>query len=810
MPRFAVLRAALPQGRTLPDEVFHRRHGWMLRLVWAHVVALPLLALILGASIPHALFEGMPVASFAILASRVKDRRLSATLVALGMLSASATLVHVCEGLTEAHFHFFVMIGVLTLFEDWLPFLVAVGYVLLHHGVMGTISPEDVYREDANPLLLAGLHAAFVAAAGTANVLTWRLNEDVRAEMRDSLVATRDALETANEAVSEREAAERELHNRAAQQAAIAEFGRHALEGAPLDEVMWAATSLAERVLGVDIAAVMEHVPDEDVLVIRAGAATDTRGGRVPAGMASQSGATFAQRRPIIVADWGTETRFGQSETLKEAGAKSGLTVVIEGRTGPWGVFGAQSCSGRVFTAEDTSFMEAVANTLAVGIERWRSEEEVRHNALHDPLTGLPNRTLFMDRLRHALSRSRRTGHRPAVLFVDLDHFKVVNDSLGHAAGDELLRRVAPRLSTALRAHDTIARFGGDELIVLCEDVDDEVQARLVGERLLATFDEGPFAVFDDEVHVTASVGIALADAHSTPESLVRDADAAMYRSKEDGRARVERFDERLRRRVLDRLRLEGALRRAVEQGEFTLAYQPIVSLCDGAPEHVEALMRWNSDELGPVSPAEFIPLAEETGLIVPLGRWALDRACRDAAAWRAAGEPASVYVNISPRQLAQSDFAAMVAAVLEDTGLEPGGLGLEITESVLMEQGDRPVRVLCELRELGVRVILDDFGTGYSSLGYLKELPLDTVKLDRAFISGLDEPGNESSSAIVSAVVTMAHALELTVVGEGVETSEQADRLRRLGCAMAQGFWFARPEPAPNFATARARTGSP
>jgi diguanylate cyclase (GGDEF)-like protein len=776
------MRAALPQGRTLPDGVWRRRHGWMLRLVWGHVVALPILALILGASVPHALFEGVPIAAFAILAARVDDRRLSAALVSLGLLTSSAMLVHICEGLTEAHFHFFVMISVLTLYEDWMPFLVAVAYVLLHHGGLGTLESHEVYREDASPWLLAALHGAFVAAAGAANVLAWRLNEDVRGE----------------------------LHSRASQQATIAEFGRHALEGAPLDDVLWAATGVLERELGVEITGVMEYDAGEDILVVRAGSYAHTPQGRVPTGDASQSGVTFARREPVLVDDWQTETRFGMFSTIREMGVRSGLTVPIESRTGPWGVLGVQSMQAHAFTHEDISFVEAVANTLAVAIERWHSEEEVRHNALHDPLTGLPNRSLFMDRLTQALARSRRSGARPAVLFVDLDHFKVVNDSLGHAAGDELLRCVAPRLATALRAHDTIARFGGDELIILCDDVTDDAQARLVGERLLRSFEEGPFDIFGDHVHVTASVGIALADSASTPESLVRDADAAMYRSKESGRARVEVFDEQLRRRVMDRLRLEGALRRAAEAGELTLAYQPIVSLADGSPEHVEALMRWHSEELGHVSPAEFIPLAEETGLIVPLGRWALEQACADAAAWRAAGEVASVCVNISPRQLVQPEFASMVAEILERTGLHPAGLGLEITESVLMEQGDRPLRVLRELRQLGVRVILDDFGTGYSSLGYLQELPLDTVKLDRAFIAGLDEPGNESSSAIVSAVVTMAHALELSVVGEGVETPEQAERLRRLGCAMAQGFWFARPEPAPNFATARARTESP
>ena len=902
MSRLSAIRAALPQGLTLPDDVWRRRHRWMLNLLWAHAVVLPVIGLFRGYGILHTLGHALPMVASALAAAHFADRRREASvLVSLGLLTGSAELVHIFDGLIEAHFHFFVMISVLTLYEDWLPFLVAVGYVVLHHGVYGALEPRGVYDHPGNPFLFAAIHGGFVLAAGVANVIAWRLNEDVRGELRDAYDATRLTLDTANEAyvscdedgtivgwnleaaelfgytrdealgrglaettvppghaeelarfladegshlgervemeamardgrrfpvemtvsavdgpagrrfnaflhdISDRKRFEAELQARASQQAAIAQFGREALERGALQETMKAAVRLLRRELGVEVGAVLEHDPDNNDFAIRASLQQERAGARIPAGNESPAGAALLAGKPVIVADWATETRFARSAALRAAGATSGLCVLIKGAGAPWGVLGAHSTSGRSFTTQDVSFVQAVANTLSVALERWHAEEEIRHNALHDPLTGLPNRTLFLDRLGLALTRARRTGSATAVLFVDLDGFKMVNDSLGHGAGDELLRRVAPRIAGSLRANDTVARFGGDELIVLCEDVDGEEEAIAVGERLLASFAEGPFPVFEDEVYVTASVGVAVARPDSTPGSLVRDADTAMYRAKEQGSGRLELFDDRLRGRVLDRMRLESALRRAVERCELTLAYQPIVALGDRSVAHVEALLRWEHAELGHVSPGDFIPVAEETGLIIPLGRWVLERACRDAAEWQGAGAHASVCVNISPRQLAQPDFADIVADVLEVTGLAPSRLGLEITESVLMEQGDRPLEVLSRVRALGVSVILDDFGTGYSSLGYLQRLPIDTVKLDRSFIADLGEDGSEAA-AIVQAVVTMAHALELSVVGEGVETPDQADRLRRLGCAMAQGFWFARPVPLAQLADALSR----
>jgi Amt family ammonium transporter len=434
---------------------------------------------------------------------------------------------------------------------------------------------------------------------------------------------------------------------------------------------------------------------------------------------------------------------------------------------------------------------------LADAIHRRATEDEIRHQALHDPLTGLPNRVLFADRLGHALARLRRSEGAVGVLFLDLDHFKLVNDSLGHQAGDDLLVAVAPRLRQIVRPADTVARFGGDEFGILLEDIESERDAAEVAERVAAAFAR-PFLVEGSEHFVTASVGIAIASAATgAPEELIRDADAAMYRAKERGRARYELFDEIMRARAVGRLRVENELRRALERDELCLHYQPVVSVRDGAVTGFEALLRWNHPERGLVGPLEFIWVAEEGGLIDQIGRWVLTEACRQAAAWQAMrpdGPPIGLSVNLSARQVAQRDLPEFVAGVLDETGLEPACLSLEITESVLLEESDAPAAVLRSLRATGARLVLDDFGTGYSSLGYLKRLQLDALKVDRSFVDGLGS--GQEETAIVEAIVGMAKALGLGVVAEGVETEEQLAELRRLGCDGAQGYWFARPMP--------------
>jgi len=427
--------------------------------------------------------------------------------------------------------------------------------------------------------------------------------------------------------------------------------------------------------------------------------------------------------------------------------------------------------------------------------ERKRAEDLLEHQALHDPLTGLPNRTLLLDRLRHAIGRAKRTNAAAAVLFLDLDRFKLVNDSLGHDAGDQLLVAVARRIQSVLRPQDTAARFGGDEFVIVCEDVLAPEDAEHIADRVAEAL-RTPFALPDGETFLTASIGIAISRSDGdTPESLMRDADAAMYRAKERGKARYELFDEVLRERAAGRLKLVNSLHRAQERGEFKMLYQPIVDLETNKFVAVEGLLRWQQGR-ALVPPAEFIPLAEETGLIVPIGAWALREACSQAEAWRIArpdAAPLTMSVNLSPRQLAVNDFAGTIAEVLEETGCSPSQLRLEIGENALMDDANSTLSVLESLRALGVAVYVDDFGTGYSSLSYLKQFKVDALKIDSSFIDRIGR--DPEDTAIVAAIISMADALGLKTVAKGVESAQQVAELRRMGCDQAQGFYFAIPQ---------------
>ncbi len=441
--------------------------------------------------------------------------------------------------------------------------------------------------------------------------------------------------------------------------------------------------------------------------------------------------------------------------------------------------------------------------------ERKEYEEQLRHQAFHDPLTGLPNRALFLDRLEHALARTARDSRSVGVLLVDLDRFKPVNDSLGHQVGDELLVMVGRRLQSCVRPEDTVARLGGDEFAVLIEDLEDTSDATAVAERIEEAL-RPSFELGERELVLTASIGVAVSSTgQRDPDELLRSADIAMYQGKKTGKARYELFEPPMAARALELLELEADLRRALERDELRLHYQPKVELGTGRIVGVEALLRWEHPERGLVSPLEFIGLAEETGLILPIGRWVLREACRQAREWQEQHplKPSlEMCVNVSARQFEHRELVGEVAQTLEETALDPGTLVLEITESAVMEDAESNIVRLHELKDLGVRLAIDDFGTGYSSLSYLHRFPVDTLKIDRSFVDGLGEESEDT--AIVRAVIALAHSLRLDVIAEGVETAEQVKRLQALGCRMGQGYLFSRPLPSEKVAAALAGGG--
>jgi diguanylate cyclase (GGDEF)-like protein len=586
----------LPKGQTLPEVTWRVRHRTLSYLLRAHVAGIFVFALIRGDDVRHAAIEAALVAVFALLAvTDGRHRRFSSAMTAFGLITSSAVLVHLSGGSVEMHFHFFVMVGIMTLYQDWLPFLVTIGYVVVHHAGLGLVAPHEVFNHPAaiaDPLVWALIHGAFVLAASAASVVAWRLNEE---------------------------------------------------------------------------------------------------------------------------------------------------------------------------------------------------------QALKDALTRLPNRTLFGDRVSHALARSARNGHSVAVLFIDLDGFKDVNDSLGHAAGDELLKLVADRLRSSLRPGDTAARLGGDEFAVLIETVGDDTVPAALADRLLEALSVA-FAIRGKELRVGASIGISVSAPGQSVDDVLRNADVAMYTVKNTGRGRRETFAAAMHDAVVERVRLEEEVKRALDRGEFVVFYQPVVSLATGRVAGLEALVRWQHPTRGLLAPAAFLDAAEQTGAIVALGAWVLEEACRQAAVWkqRYPSHPFTMAVNLSPTQLLRDDIVDSIGHALRGSGLEPSDLVLEVTEGVMVDDTAVTVERLHALKELGVQLAIDDFGTGYSSLSYLRRLPFDILKIDKLFVDGLSEGAAES--AFAGAIIKLAQTLQLETVAEGVEHAAQVDKLRHLGCELAQGYRFAKP----------------
>src|SRR5579875_2375892 len=587
---------------------------------------------------------------------------------------------------------------------------------------------------------------------------------------------------------------DRRLSQHARQHDAVAQLGQLALrehdQGVLLDE----AVAAVAKSLDVELCTVLRLRDNGQALDMIASVGYSHGPSVVPAGARTQAGYTLNMRSAVAVADLRSETRFDPT-LLLEQGMLSGITAIIEGPEQPFGILSAHSSRRRSFSRDDINFMVAIANVISAAAERERKEDSAKHAALHDNLTGFPNRTLALDRIDRALARRRRDGIDVTVLLLDIDRFKLINDSLGHGAGDQVLVALAARLDETLRPSDTIARLGGDEFLVVSESEDGPRNAVELAERLGSAI-RRPLPLGEAEHQLSASIGIAVADGgDDTAASLLRDADAAVHRAKEAGRGRYELFDATIRDQLVTRLRTENELRHALDRGQLEVHYQPIIDTASGIPVAAEALVRWRHPEHGLVPPLEFIPIAEETGLIGELGLHVLEQASAQCALWQQRyATPLRIYVNVSGAQLADIKFPAQAVEIARRSRLLPNTLGLEVTESVLIDGTKSSLDVLRELDAHGLPLVLDDFGTGYSSLSYLRRFPLSAVKVDRSFIDGLGT--NTQDAAIMRAIVEMCRALGFSVVGEGVETDAQLRELQKLGCDHAQGYLLCHPMP--------------
>jgi diguanylate cyclase (GGDEF)-like protein len=732
------LARSIPRGNQLSEESWERRHVAIVILLWAHVVALPWVGLATGSTLLHSLTEASIVAVFALGAS---IKRLSAptrsVFTTIGLITSSAVLTHFSGGLIEMHFHFFIMVAVITLYQSWLPFAFAIGYVLVHHGLAGALDPTSVFNHPeaiTHPWRWATVHAIFIAGESLACLTAWRLNELALENER----ATSHALERANHDLAE------------AQE--LASIGSWEWDmGA--NTVRWSEELY--RILGVDpvtfspsVEAFMDFVHPDDRLHLTV--LLDS----------VRNGAETLETDLRIV-------RLDRSERIVRA-----MGSLAPDRT---------SSSGgtrMVGTCQDVT-------------EQKHLEDEIEYKAFHDPLTGLANRGLFKDRLAHSVKRRNADG--VAVIFLDLDDFKSVNDRLGHGAGDRLLTQVARTLESLVRESDTIARFGGDEFAILVDD-DGSRAAVGVAQRIVSAFSQ-PVAIEDGEVTVQPSMGVAFADGNTSPDDLLRDADIAMYVVKAEGKGGFEVCSSEMRQTVLHRLEMKTELEAAIENQEFTLHFQPVVCLDSTEVIALEALVRWEHPRWGLVSPGEFIPLAEETGLIVPLGTWVLNEATKQARQLQdSSGRRFKINVNLSARQLREQDVVSVVQQALLSSGIRPSDLTLEVTETVLMQSVEFSQKAIADLRKTGVQIAIDDFGTGYSSLSYLHKFPIDVLKIDRAFVVGAGEGRGEE--ALARAVIELAASLDMETVAEGIETHAQWNKMIELGCKRGQGFLFSRPLP--------------
>jgi diguanylate cyclase (GGDEF)-like protein/PAS domain S-box-containing protein len=739
----ARIRSLTPGGVPLAPLAWAPRHRWIVRLLWLHVLPITAMSLAQGLGLAHTILDLSPIVTLAYFADRTRfDQRTRSIAASLGLMASSAVLVHLSGGLTEMHFHFFVMLGVISLYQDWRPYLMSIGFVALHHGVIGALTAENVFdHEEAwrAPVKWAAIHAFFVLASAATSIMSWQIVEDSNRDAN----AERDEIQRRFRAVVENSADVVTIID-------------------PTGVVLYDSPS-CEQILGyrdrtgADCLALV-HPDDAE---------------RVVAALAE-----LVMNDRSTINDLEMRVRHADGHYLWVSATAKNL-LEEEGVAGI-------DCNYREIT------------------QRKALEEELSHQAFHDSLTGLANRALLFDRVEHALHRGRsRHDARVGLLFLDLDDFKTVNDALGHRAGDLILQVVANRLNQVVRPADTAARLGGDEFAILVEDLpSDPAMVYEIGARLLEQVCT-PLQIDETLIAVNASLGIVVSDGTEDAESLLRNADLAMYRAKNSGKGRFEIYEAGMHAAVVERMAIKADLRRAVEANEFRPLYQPIVDLVSGRVTGAEALARWYHPSRGVLAPAAFIPLAEETGIIADIGWAILDQACSDASRWlRTYGEgaPTSVSVNLAHQQLKDGGLVERVERTLAANGLSPARLTLEVTETVLLDDADHIASQLAELKQLGVRIALDDFGTGYSSLSHLERFPVDIVKIDKSFIDSL-AVSYERPSPLVGAIVNLGAVLGLGVTAEGIEDKEQLAQLKNMGCGHGQGYYFARPLPEPELA---------
>jgi diguanylate cyclase (GGDEF)-like protein/PAS domain S-box-containing protein len=593
--------------------------------------------------------------------------------------------------------------------------------------------------------------------------------------------------------VTERKLAEQAVREYASQQNLIADFGHKALANTDLDELLDQLATLVATGLNVEFCKVLQFGPDGHSLLHKAGVGWQSGwiGGQVPvSGETTRASFVLASGEPLTVADYHTETRFAPSTTLALHNISSGIDVPIMGSAGPLGIIGAYSRQPRNFTPENVNFLQNLANTVGTAMDRKALEERFAYLAQFDSLTALPNRSLLLDRFTQTLTLAARNQWLVGILFVDLDRFKIVNDTRGHGVGDALLTHVAARLRECVRPGDTVGRLGGDEFAIVLCSLAKAADAGLVADKVVSALSR-PFNLDEQDIYVSASVGIGIYPTDGThADELLRNADTAMYRAKERGRNTFQFYLPEMNERSAERLALETQLRGALERQEFLLHYQPKANIASGAISGFEALLRWQHPQRGLVQPEQFISILEDTGMIVPVGEWVLRTVCNQLNSWKSAGiEPRPVAVNLSARQFQQRDLDSVIAVILDETKVDADLLELELTESMLMKDPEEAVATLEALRAYGVALAVDDFGTGYSSLAYLQRFPLDALKIDRAFIRDISTKPDDASIAV--AIITLAHSLKLKVIAEGVETEAQLNFLRAHGCDEMQGYYF-------------------